>query len=243
MERSEQLRGRLRQLNIHIEQVCAQSDRDPRDLTVVVVTKTWPASDIRRLADLGVVDVGENKAQELASKAAECEGLNLRWHFIGQLQTNKAAIVARAADCVHSVDRARLVTVLAKSAVDRPPERPLDCLIQVSLDTDQDSGSDGGPDPSHRGGIAAAGCDDLASLIAAQPSLRLRGVMGVAPVGADAFLAFTRLKQLSDHVVSTYPDATWMSAGMSGDLDDAIRAGATHLRVGSAILGDRPYLR
>ena len=220
-----------------IDRACADADRDPRDVTLVVVTKTFPASDVRLLADLGVRDVGENRHPEAAHKAAECADLPLRWHFIGQLQSNKAAAVASYANVVHSVDRVKLVAALARGRAVQPDgePRPLDCLVQVSLDPP--TGGAG------RGGATAEQVPALVDAIADHPSLRLRGVMAVAPLHGDPDPAFASLREISRRLQADVPGATWVSAGMSGDLEAAIRHGATHVRVGSAILGKRPTPR
>jgi uncharacterized pyridoxal phosphate-containing UPF0001 family protein len=152
---------------------------------------------------------------------------DLTWHFVGQLQSNKARSVARYADVVHSVDRESLVTALAKA------DRPLQCLIQVALSDD-----DGVTAP--RGGVAPDGVEKLAELVADTPGLRLAGVMAVAPLGADPDRAFEQLAGIAAKVRAVHPDARWISAGMSADLDAAIRHGATHVRVGRALLGERP---
>ena len=196
------------------------------------MTKTFPATDVRHLWQLGVPDVGENRHPEAGEKAAACADLDLRWHFVGQLQTNKARLVADYADVVHSVDRARLVTALARGA---DPGCPVDCLVQVSLDP-----------PGHesgRGGVPGDEVAGLAGEIAAHDALRLRGVMAVAPPADDPDQAFARLTAVSEHLRTSWPQATWVSAGMSGDLEAAVLHGATHVRVGSAILGTRPPAR
>jgi pyridoxal phosphate enzyme (YggS family) len=184
---------------------------------------------VARLAALGVRDVGENREQEGSAKHAECQGLPLAWHFIGQLQTNKARAVSRWADLVHSVDRPALVAGLDRGA--SRAGRVLDCLLQVSLDGD----------PA-RGGVPVPQLPDLADAVAAAPALRLRGVMAVAPVDADPQAAFAVLPGLLDQVRRVEPGAGVISAGMSGDLEAAVSCGATHLRVGTAILGQRPPL-
>ena len=207
--------------------------RDPDSVTLVVVTKTFPVQDVRLLASLGVRDVGENRDQEASVKAAACADLQVRWHFVGQLQTNKAASVAAYADIVHSVDRSRLVDALQRGAV--RAERSLDVLLQVDLDADE----------SGRAGRGGAGPDELALLaeaVEAAPSLRLCGVMAVAPLGADPGAAFDRLAHLAAGLRADHPQARWLSAGMSADLEAAVAAGATHVRIGSAILGRRPAL-
>lgn len=225
-----QLADNLARVRERIERACARAGRSPGDVTLVVVTKTWPAADVLTLADLGVVDVGENRDQEAAPKAAACVGHGLRWHFVGQLQTNKARSVARYADVVHSVDRSRLVTALDAAAGDAG--RRLACLVEVSY---------GGP--AGRGGAPADQVGALADQVAASRQLDLVGLMTVAPVGEDAAAVFTAAAQLRAQVAASHPGATWLSAGMSGDLEAAVAAGATHVRVGTAVLGYRPPLR
>lgn len=232
--RSDELAAGLMSVRRQIDRLCADVGREPNEVTLIVVTKTWPTSDVLVLAELGVTDFGENKAQELRDKRIECNSLQGTWHFIGQLQTNKAALVAHNADVVHSVDRARVVEALSRHVGDRNSERPLDCLIQVSLDPEFRAG---------RGGVEPAEVSALAAQIDDSAGLRLAGVMGVAPVGADARQAFSSLREVSLRLRQDHPSATWISAGMSGDLAEAIDEGATHLRVGSAILGSRAPLR
>lgn len=232
--RTAEIAANLAEVRGRIEAACAAAGRDPRDITLVVVTKTWPADDVVRLAELGVTDVGENRDQEAAPKAASTEGLDLTWHFIGQLQTNKAASVARYADVVHSVDRVDLVRALEKGAA--KSGRTVDCLVQVTLDPDAtpETGA-----PGHRGGAEADEVAQVAAAIDAAEHLRLRGVMGVAPLGADPAPAFARLAGALAALRVDYPGLDVMSAGMSDDLEQAVAAGATHLRVGSSVLGSR----
>lgn len=204
---------------------------------LIVVTKFHPAEDVRILSELGVSDVGENRAQEAAAKAAELADLPLRWHFIGQLQTNKAKSVVKFAASVHSVDRAALVDALSKAMVaeqEATGREDLLCFIQVNLDDAAESG---------RGGAAPADVPALAQRIDAAPGLQLAGVMAVAPLGADPGAAFARLEGISQSLTRQYPAATAISAGMSSDLEEAVRHGATHLRVGSDVLGARPAMR
>ena len=236
-DRAEEVAAGLARVRRRIESACADSGRDPGEVTLVVVTKFFPASDVRILADLGVTDVGENRHQEAQAKAAECADLALRWHFIGGLQSNKAAAVAAYADVVESVDRAKLVAGLQRGAHDR--SHPVDCLLQVSLDPPS------GQDPSSQGrsGADPAELDALATLVEGHGMLRLRGLMAVAPLGADPVEAFARLAEIRARLVATAPDATWLSAGMSADLEPAIAAGATHVRIGSAVLGPRPAVQ
>ncbi len=192
------------------------------------MTKTFPASDAMLLRQLGVEDFGENKDQEAAPKAAACAaaGLRLRWHFVGQLQVNKVASVAGYADMVHSVDRERLVRALGRRATEQG--RMVGCLVQVSLD-----GAAG------RGGAPPDQVLALAGEIAAEQGLSLRGVMAVAPLGQPARPAYARLREIAESVRSAFPWAVVISAGMSDDLGEAIAEGATHVRIGTALLGGR----
>ncbi|MFB4352235.1 YggS family pyridoxal phosphate-dependent enzyme [Microbacterium sp. LS_15] len=220
------LAARLSAIDERIADAARLAGRDPQEITRIVVTKFHPASLVRELAALGVGDVGENRQQELSAKTAELDDLDVRWHFIGQAQTNKAAAIRRSADAVHSVDRERLADALHRAAED---DAILDVLVQVNL-TD---------DPG-RGGVAPEAARALAEHVLTLPSLRLRGVMAVAPLDEDPAAAFARLRAISDDVRTVEPEATWISAGMTGDFVEAISAGATHLRIGSAITGPRP---
>ncbi len=232
-ERRAAIAAGLARVHARIAAACAEAGRSPDEVTLTVVTKYFPVSDVRLLAELGVTDVGENKHQEAEAKAAECADLGLRWHFVGNLQSNKAAAVARYADVVESVDRPKLLSGLSRGAGERG--RELDCLVQVNLDPDTGAGS-------ARGGAAPGDVVALAEAVVAAEGLRLRGVMAVAPPGEDPRPAFEELARLADEVRRVEPDATWVSAGMSGDLEDAVRSGATHVRIGSAVLGPRPPL-
>ncbi len=227
--RREELAVGLARVRERIEAGCAAAGRSASEITLVVVTKTYPASDLALLASLGIADVGENRDQEAAAKHGDCTDLALRWHFIGRLQTNKARSVARYADVVHSVDRTALASALGAAA--RAADRTVECLIQVSLDGDR-----------ARGGAPAEELPALADAVASQERLVLRGVMAVAPLGADPRRAFALLPGLRDQLCRSHPGAVIISAGMSGDLEAAIAEGTTHLRVGSAVLGPRRTL-
>jgi PLP dependent protein len=220
------LAASLAEVQDRIVRACAAAGRDPGEVTLIAVTKTYPAGDVRLLRELGVADFGENRDQEAAPKAAECAGLGITWHFVGQLQTRKAGSVAGYADVVHSVDRVRLVRHLGGAA--RAAGRELGCLVQVSLDGDPE-----------RGGIPQPGVGQLAEAIEAEPGLLLGGVMAVAPLGIPPAVAFEQLRHCSETVRGIRPGARAISAGMSGDLEDAVASGATHLRIGTALLGVR----
>ncbi|WP_067128485.1 YggS family pyridoxal phosphate-dependent enzyme [Microtetraspora malaysiensis] len=236
--RREELSAGLAATEARIRDACRAAGRDPSEITLIAVTKTYPASDVRLLAGLGVQDVGENRDQEAASKASECADLGLTWHFIGQLQTNKVRSVVAYADLVHSVDRVRLVDALSREAV--RADREIGCLIQVSLDPA--APTSGGV--AERGGVAPTAVPELAEAVARAENLRLRGVMAVAPLGQDPGPAFARLAEIARALRNDHPGADVVSAGMSGDLDEAIANGATHVRVGTALLGRRkPFVR
>jgi pyridoxal phosphate enzyme (YggS family) len=227
--RREELALRLAEVRGRIAKACEAAGREASELTLVAVTKTRPASDVRLLSELGVTDIGENRDAEAAPKAAECADMgleNLTWHFIGQLQTNKCASVVRYASVVHSVDRHRLIGALGKAA--RRAGRVIECLVEVSLDGD----------PA-RGGAVAREVPALADALAAEEGLLLGGVMAVAPLSMPPADAFARLRVSAAAVREVRPGATVISAGMSGDLEAAVEAGATHLRIGTALLGDR----
>ena len=227
-DRAAELAGRLETVRARIGAACNAVGRDGGEVTLIAVTKTYPASDIALLTGLGVCDIGENRDQEAAPKAAECAvlGLPVTWHFVGQLQTNKAASVVSYASVIHSVDRLRLVRALGSRA--RAAGRTVTCLVQVSLDGDPD-----------RGGAPVPQVASVADAIAGEDGLLLGGLMAVAPLGMEAAFAFGELKRISDVVRSSHPAAVMISAGMSDDLEQAIEAGATHVRVGTALLGGR----
>lgn len=232
MTRREELAANLAKVQERIDAACAASGRDPAEVTLVVVTKFFPESDVRLLADLGVRAVGENRHQEASAKAAACADLALSWHFIGSIQSNKAAAIATYSDVVQSVDRVKLVAPLSRGAHERG--RDVDCLVQVSLDP---------PDSGARGGAAPEDVPVIADAIADAGALQLRGVMAVAPLGAPPLPAFERLAAIAADLRRVHPEATRISAGMSGDLEEAVRCGATHVRVGSAVLGPRPPIK
>ncbi|MFJ4622692.1 YggS family pyridoxal phosphate-dependent enzyme [Streptomyces sp. NPDC088812] len=236
-DRKTELAANLAKVEERIAAACAAAGRDREEVTLIVVTKTYPAQDVRLLSELGVRHVAENRDQDAAPKAAACSDLPLSWHFVGQLQTNKVRSVVDYATVVQSVDRSRLVTALSKEAV--RAGRELGCLLQVALDAGESARGE-------RGGVAPAGIEELAGLVAASPGLRLDGLMTVAPLTGEYAgrqrAAFERLMDLSTDLRRAHPAANMVSAGMSADLEEAVAAGATHVRVGTAVLGVRPRL-
>jgi pyridoxal phosphate enzyme (YggS family) len=230
--RTDEIAAGLAETRERIAVAAKTAGRPAEDVHLVVVTKFFPASDLRILAGLGVTDVGENRHQEAAAKAADCADLGLRWHYIGGLQSNKAAAVAGYADVVESVDRSSLLSRLSRGAGERG--QILDVLLQVSLDP---------PGHSGRAGADPGDVRDLAAEVVATDGLRLRGLMAVAPLDEEPEQAFVRLARIREDFLVEYPEATVLSAGMSGDLEQAIAHGATHVRVGSAVLGERPTVK
>ncbi|KRC62403.1 alanine racemase [Agromyces sp. Root81] len=217
------LAARLAEVTGRVADAATDAGRDPAEITTIVVTKFHPASLVEQLAALGVRDVGENRHQEAQAKAAELAGLDLRWHFVGQLQSKKARQVRAYASAIHSVDRPALVDAL------RSEEASVDCFVQVNL-TD---------DPG-RGGVAPEALEALVAHVLETPGLRLRGLMAVAPLDEPARPAFARVRAMSEQVQKLEPTARDLSMGMSHDFRDAIMEGATHLRIGTAITGNRP---
>lgn len=240
-DRRAQLVGSLALVRRRIVDACATVGRDPHSVTLIAVTKTHPAADVVSLAALGVCDLGESRDQEALAKVAEVAAVfgapgaepapTLRWHFVGRLQLNKARRVVGYAHAVHSVDRAELVTALADAARRQQRPDPLEVFVQVSLDGD----------PA-RGGVRGAEVGALADAVAGRAELRLRGVMAVAPLGVPPDAAFAELATVATRLRAQHPGAGAISAGMSDDLEQAIGHGATHVRVGSALLGRRTTL-
>jgi pyridoxal phosphate enzyme (YggS family) len=220
-----ELADRLHAVQQRVAAAARGADRDPAEITTIVVTKFQPLSLIEELFELGVRDFGESRHPEARDKAAALP--DATWHFIGQLQTNKARQVARYADAIHSVDRPELVDVLAGHDVD--------VLLQVDLSARRAED----PDAPSRGGARPGEVPALAERVLAADGLRLRGVMTVAPLGMPVVPAFEALGMVARRVRAIAPGASWISAGMSGDFVEAIASGATHLRIGSAITGPR----
>ncbi|WP_261575449.1 YggS family pyridoxal phosphate enzyme [Frankia gtarii] len=265
--RRAELARRLSVIEERIAVAARAAGRDPAGLTLIAVSKTCPADDVVMLHTLGVCQFAENREQEAGPKVNMVTrllatsgddpstgdaggpgdaagdavgGSDLTWHFVGQLQRNKARSVLRWADWVQSVDRSSLVGVLSRLAVERG--RSLSICLQVSLDSRSDSGGRVRPvvADSGRGGSDVAELAALADLVEEAPGLTLRGVMAVAPRGEPARPAFARLRAVAERLVMDHPQATVISAGMSGDLEVAVAEGATHLRIGTALFGERP---
>ncbi|MDQ3156455.1 MAG: YggS family pyridoxal phosphate-dependent enzyme [Actinomycetota bacterium] len=236
--RRDEIAANLAAVEQRIAAACAEAGRNRDEITLIVITKTYPASDVELLASLGVTDVGENRHPEAGDKRDEVDphlrSPKLRWHFVGGLQTNKANAVTRYADVIHSVDRIKLIGAIERGAA--TAGREVTCLAQIQLSQiglSQDAGRSGAP---------AVEALSIAEAIAGSKHLVLGGVMAVAPLGEDPQTAFDELRAVSEAVREKYPQASAISAGMSGDLEQAVRAGATHLRIGRSVLGERPAL-
>ncbi|GDX23699.1 YggS family pyridoxal phosphate enzyme [Actinomycetes bacterium] len=214
-----------------------KSNRERSEITLIVVTKNFPASDVVHLYDLGIRNFGENRDQEAKAKVEEFKNYvaddaknekESKWHFQGQLQRNKLRSIATWADFIHSIDQERYLLPLQQLSVEL--EKPISLLLQLSLDL---------PIRPDRGGVAPEELIELGEKVKEHSGLKLQGLMAVAPLDVAPELAFNALKTISGTFLRAFPDADWISAGMSGDFAAAIAAGATHLRVGSSILGSR----
>jgi len=217
------LEQRLESVRERVADAARVADRDTADITTIVVTKFHPASLVSELAARGVHDVGENRQQDAGPQAAELRHLDLAWHFIGQLQSNKVRAVLDYADAIHSVDRESLVAAIAATSL------PVEVFLQLNLTED-----------AGRGGVNPADLEGLAEKVLGAPTMLLRGVMAVAPLGEEPRAAFARVREASDRLRLIAPTADALSMGMSGDFREAILEGATHLRIGTAITGNRP---
>lgn len=231
--RRAELAANLATVGERIAAAAGAAGREPDEVTLVVVTKTYPGTDVDLLAELGVRHIGENRHPEAADKRAQAAARDrLVWHFVGGLQTNKAAAVAGYADVVESVDRPRLVTALSTGA--RRAGRDISCLVQVDLEPQQ---------RAVRSGCRPEQVPALADAVAEADGLRLSGLMAVAPLDADPRPAFERLFDVAARLRAEHPEAGVLSAGMSADLEAAVEVGATHVRIGRAVLGERPRSR
>jgi len=225
ISREDELSANVNSVRERIAKAAERVGRQPQEITLIAVTKTYPISDVVTLHNLGLEDFAENRDREGREKSA---AVPARWHFQGQIQSNKISSIAGWASVVHSLDNPRHARLLASVP---PYSKILSVFIQVSL----------GPQPG-RGGIEPQDLSPLAELVLSEPRLRLEGLMAVAPLGEDPQSAFGRLARIHSVFRQQFPSAASLSAGMSGDFEVAIEHGATHVRIGSSILGSRPYL-
>lgn len=217
--RKAEIAANLNDVKERIANAAISVNRDPSEIELIIVTKTFPVSDIEILLELGELNFGENRDQEGAPKAAQVPAT---WHFQGQIQSNKIKSICQWADVIHSISSSKEILKFAQSL------RKHQVFLQVSLD-----GEVG------RGGAQPAELDQLAELVNESNNLELLGLMAVAPLGQEPEKAFADLAQINQAFVSQFPNSRFLSAGMSGDFEAAIKFGATHIRVGSSILGSR----
>lgn len=226
MSREEELSSNLNRVRERIAFAANNVGRVADDVTLIVVTKTYPTSDVETLHNLGVQNFAENRDREGREKSVFVPST---WHFQGQIQSNKISSIASWASVIHSLDDPRHLRILTKAV---PESKVISVFIQICLD----------PQPG-RGGILLQGLSPLAELILEAPALKLEGLMAVAPLGEDPESAFSRLARIHSDFSQQFPQSSSLSAGMSGDFEIAIKYGATHVRVGSSILGSRAHLR
>ena len=220
---SDSAAARWQAVSAQIDQACREAHRDPKSVTTIVVTKFHPASLVRELHAAGVRDIGESRHQEAVDKHDQLRDLDLTWHFVGQLQSNKARAVAEYCQVIHSIDRPSVVSKLATI------DHTVDGFIEVNLTGDLS-----------RGGVSPDELSALTEQVLQTATLRLRGLMAVAPQDQPPAEAFERVREIQSGFMAIAPEATDLSMGMSGDFVEAIAAGATHLRIGTAITGKRP---
>lgn len=219
--------ARWRAVRARVDEECRRLDRDPADVTLIVVTKFHPVEMVEELLEAGARDFGESRHQDASVKAGALDGRELTWHFVGQIQSNKARAIAKYADVLHSLDRDSVVDALATA------ERRVKGFIELNLTDDPGRGGVIGDDEMRR----------LADRIASTETIELRGVMAVAPLGEEPARAFERVAESSARLQVIHPTATDISAGMSADWEAALEHGATHLRIGTSITGNRPAPR
>lgn len=224
MSRVNEISANLEKVKEQIKLAAASANRLSEDITLIAVTKTFPVSDIEILYSLGIRDFGENRDQEASAKVGLLPK-DVRWHFQGQIQSNKLKSITSWASFIHSVDQLRYAQMISDYSAGN--EKPI--FMQVSLDKP----------PQSRSGVNPSELLELAGAISALPGIRLQGLMAVAPVNSPAEQAFAELEDIRSDFLSTFPNAKSLSIGMSGDYQIAIKYGATHIRIGSSILGIR----
>jgi hypothetical protein len=224
MNRTSEITANLNDVKAKIASAALKAGRDADEITLIVVTKTFPVSDLEILYSLGVREFGENRDQEAVEKVAKLPS-NINWNFQGGIQSNKLKSISTWAGCIHSVDKLKYAQIISEQNIGKPKE----IFIQVSLDQP----------PESRGGVDPKRLIDLASEITKLPGISLKGLMAVAPLDSPEGQVFLKLKEIRANFVAAFKDAKYLSAGMSGDYEMAISHGATHLRIGSSILGNR----
>jgi len=224
MSRADEIATNLNEVKGKIASAALKAGRDIDDITLIVVTKTFPISDLEILYSLGVREFGENRDQEAVEKVNNLPS-DINWNFQGGIQSNKLKSIATWAGCIHSVDKLKYAQIISEQNIDKPKA----VFIQVSLDQP----------PESRGGVDPKNLIGLATEITKLPGILLKGLMAVAPLDLPVEEAFLKLKEIQAGFTAVFKDAKYLSAGMSGDYEMAVSYGATHLRIGSSILGNR----
>jgi pyridoxal phosphate enzyme (YggS family) len=224
MNRTSEITANLNEVKAKIASAALKAGRGADEITLIVVTKTFPISDLEILYSLGVREFGENRDQEAVEKVAKLPS-DINWNFQGGIQSNKLKSITTWAGCIHSVDKLKYAQIISEQNTGKPKE----IFIQVSLDQP----------PESRGGVDPEKLMDLASELTKLPGISLKGLMAVAPLDLPEEQAFLKLKEIQADFVAVFKGARYLSAGMSGDYEMAISYGATHLRIGSSILGNR----
>ncbi len=228
MSRKDQILSNLELVKEKISAAAQAAGRSPSEITLIAVTKTFPVSDLEILYELGVRNFGENRDQEAAPKVGVLPA-DITWHFQGGIQSNKLKSISNWASVIHSVDKFKYAQMISQFSVGKTKE----IFIQVSLDTL----------PQSREGVDPADLMQLAEQIMSLPNLEVKGLMAVAPLDQPTEQAFVRLQQIQQKFIQLYPAASSLSSGMSGDYELAISLGATHVRIGSSILGNRSPIK
>ena len=228
MSRKDQILSNLESVKEKISAAAQAAGRSPSEITLIAVTKTFPVSDLEILYELGVRNFGENRDQEAAPKVGVLPA-DITWHFQGGIQSNKLKSISNWASVIHSVDKFKYAQMISQFSVGKTKE----IFIQVSLDTL----------PQSREGVDPAELMQLAEQIMSLPNLEVKGLMAVAPLDQPTEQAFVRLQQIQQKFIQLYPAASSLSSGMSGDYELAISLGATHVRIGSSILGNRSPIK
>jgi pyridoxal phosphate enzyme (YggS family) len=228
MSRKDQILSNLELVKERITSAAQAAGRSPSEITLIAVTKTFPVSDLEILYELGVRNFGENRDQEAAPKVSALPA-DITWHFQGGIQSNKLKSISNWASVIHSVDKFKYAQMISQFSVGKTKE----IFIQVSLDSL----------PQSREGVDPADLMQLAEQIMSLPNLQVKGLMAVAPLDQPTEQAFVRLQQIQQKFIQLYPAASSLSSGMSGDYELAISLGATHVRIGSSILGNRSPIK
>lgn len=224
----------LARVRSDIADTAQQTGRKAEEIELIAVTKTYPRSDVEILYELGLRNFGENRDQEGSLKAENFHD-GVVWHFQGEVQSNKIRSIARWANVVHSIDQISHAKKFDNAVAELGNGKILDVLIQVSLDQQS---------ATMRGGVLPEKIAAMGEQISRMKNLRLAGLMAVAPLAKDrqaedSQSAFSRLAVIHSRFLAEFPESRWLSAGMSGDYQQGIAIGATHLRIGSSILGVR----